>query len=205
MRRSLGIFGMAAVATAALVGTAAAQEKKEGAPSPGVDFPLPKPGPEHEILKKEAGVWDATVESRMEPGGKVEVTKGVETNTLIGGGLWRISDFKGELMGMPFQGHSVTGYDASKKKYVGTWVDSMAPGLSTAEGTYDPKTRTLTTWIEGPCPAGVVMKFRMTTEYKDDDTRVATMHSPEGQGEEFAMMTIKYKRRPSTASAHATR
>src|SRR5262245_46136884 len=59
-------------------------------PPPSLGISLPKPGPEHEILKKEASVWDATVEMRMEPGGKPEVTKGVETNTLIGGGLWRV-------------------------------------------------------------------------------------------------------------------
>ena len=75
----------------------------------------------------------------------------------------------------------------------------MAPGLSSTEGAYDAKARTLTSWIEGPCPVGVMMKFRSTTEWKDDDTRVTTMYSPEGQGEEFAMMKIAYKRRPTPA------
>src|SRR4051794_26995264 len=181
MRRSLCGFAMAMVTTAGLVGTAAAQETKGSAPSPGLEMPIPKLGPEHEVLKKEAGVWDATVESRMEPNGKPMVSRGVETNTLIGGGLWLVQDFKGEMMGMPFQGHGVTGYDVSKKKYVGTWVDSMAPGLSSIEGTYDPKTRALTSRIEGPCPLGIVMKRRSVAEWKDDHTRVLTMYSPEGQ------------------------
>jgi hypothetical protein len=203
MRRAFCVFA-AAVAMASLVGTAAAQEKPAAAPPAGAEIPLPKPGPEHEILKKEAGVWDATVEMRMEPGGKPEVSKGVETNTLIGGGLWRVQDFQGELMGMPFQGHSVTGFDVSKQKYVGTWVDSMSPGLASQEGTYDTKTRTLTSWIEGPCPLGIVVKMKSTVEWKDDDTRVMSMYSPEGQGESFVMMKITYKRRAPSETA-ATR
>ena len=201
MKRTLCVFAMATVAVTALAGAASAQEKKEPAPSPGLGMPLPKPGPEHEILKKEAGTWDATVEMRMEARGKPQVSKGVETNTLIGGGLWLIQDFKGELMGMPYQGHSVTGYNVAKKKYVGTWVDSMAPGLSALEGTYDPKTRTRTSWIEGPCPMGIIMKWRSTTEWKDDATRITTMYSPQGQGEEFVMMKISYKRRSPASQA----
>lgn len=203
MRRSFCLFAMAAVASAALVGTAAAQEKEKPAAAPGADIPLPKPGPEHEILQKEAGVWDATIEMRTEPNGKPEICKGVETNTVVGG-LWRVQDVHSEMMGMPFHGHGITGYDAAKKAYVGTWVDSMAPGFTSQEGTYDPKTKTLTSWFEGPCPLGIVMKWRSTTEWKDDDTRITTMYSPKDQGEEFVMMKISYKRRTPSATA-ATR
>src|SRR5262245_51395340 len=135
MRRALCVCGMAAMAAAFLVGSAVAQEKKKGSDTPqGQELPMPKPGPEHEILKKDVGVWDATVETTMAPGGKPSVSKGVETNALLGDGLWLIQDFKGEFAGVPFQGHGVAGYDSSKKKYVGTWVDSMSTGLSTTEG-----------------------------------------------------------------------
>ncbi len=204
MKRALRVFGMMTVAGLVMVGSAGAQEKKEFAPPEGTEMAFPKPGPEHEVLKRDAGVWDATVESTMEPGGTPTVSKAVETNTLLGDGLWLIQDFKGEFMGSPFEGHSVTGYDASKGKYVGTWVDSMAPGLTTMEGTYDPETRTMTSWMEGPCPTGIVMKMRSTCESKDSDTRVFTMFSPVGQGEEFPMMKITYKRRSSAAGSSAT-
>ena len=43
--------------------------------------PMPKPGPEHAILKQDAGTWDATVESTT-PDGKPITSKGTETNTL---------------------------------------------------------------------------------------------------------------------------
>jgi hypothetical protein len=204
MRQALRVFAMAMVAAATLVGSAAAQEKKESAPAQGQEMPSPKPGPEHAILKKDVGVWDATVETMMERGGKPSVSKGVETNTLLGGGLWLIEDFQAEFLGAPFQGHGITGYDPSKKKYVGTWVDSMSTGLSTSEGTYDPKTQTMTARFEGPGPDGTPMKMRTTTEWKDANTRVFTMYSPAGRGEEFVVMRISYKRRSSAAAPRAT-
>ena len=202
MRRALCDFGMAALAVAFLVGSAAAQEKKKESAPPGQEMPIPKPGPEHEILKKDVGVWDATVETMMAPGGKPNVSKGVETNTLLGDGLWLIQDFRGEFAGTPFQGHGIAGYDPSKKKYVGTWVDSMSTGLSTTEGTYDPKTKTMTARFEGLGPDGTLTKMRTTSEWKDANTRVFTMYSPAGQGEEFAMMKITYKRRSASAPPH---
>jgi hypothetical protein len=190
MRRLMLALGM----LAALISPATAQDKKESLPSPK-DVTLPKPGPEHEILNGTIGTWDATVELVMQPGGKPEISKGVEVATLIGGGLWLVQDFKGEFMGAPYYGHTVLGYDFQKKKYVGTWVDSMSPGLTALEGTYDPKTRTLTSKVEGPCPEGRMMKMRSTQEWKDADTRVFTMFSPPDFGDEFAMMKITYKRR----------
>ena len=174
------------------LGSVGMAQEKPGSPDGAP--PMPKPGPEHQVLTQDVGVWDATVALVMEPGGKPEISKGTETNRLMGG-LWLIQDFQGELLGLPFHGHSMTGYDPAKKKYVGTWVDTVSPGLSMVEGTLDPKTKIMTAWIEGPGPDGVVMKSRATTEWKDANTRVFTMHSPEGKGPSFAMMTITYQRR----------
>jgi Protein of unknown function (DUF1579) len=195
MKPALRVLGMAAATMIMLVAVATAQDKKE-VTTTKVETPSPKPEREQDLLKRDVGVWDATIESTMEPGGKPNVTKGTETNTLLGG-RWLISDFKAEMMGLPFQGHSVLGYDPAKKKYTGTWVDSMSTTISVLEGTYDPKTRTMTSWMESPGPNGTPMKMRSTSEWKDDETRVFTMHSPAGQGDEFAMMKITYKRRAS--------
>jgi len=159
--------------------------------------PAPKPGPEHEHLKKEAGRWDAVVELFEGPGSAPQSSKGVETNTLMTGGLWLITDFKGEMAGQPFEGHGVTGYDAAKKKYVGTWVDSMSSGISTVESTYDSGNKTQTGWMEGPDPSGKTMKMKTVTEWKDDNNRVLTFHMQGPDGKEIMAMRITYKRAPS--------
>src|SRR5262249_239816 len=51
----------------------------------------PKPGPEHEILKKLAGTWDVTMK-----GGGVE-SKGTVTYKMDLGGLWLVSSMESEF------------------------------------------------------------------------------------------------------------
>ena len=153
--------------------------------------PMPQPGPEHEMLKKDVGTWDATVETFMAPGAPAAVSKGTETVTMMGG-FWQLSEFKSEMMGQPFEGRGATGYDPAKKKYVGTWVDTMTPGYYTTEATYDAATKTMAAVMEGPDPTGAVSKTKATTQWKDADTRVFTMYGPDAKS---VMMRITYKRR----------
>jgi hypothetical protein len=153
--------------------------------------PTPTPGPEHAMLKKDVGTWDATVEMFMAPGAPPAVSKGTETVTMMGG-FWQLTEFRSEMMGEPFEGRGTMGYDPAKKKFVGTWVDTMAPAHYTVEGTYDAATKTLTGWMDGPDQTGVVTKTKETTEWKDADTRVFTMYAPDGKA---PVMKITYKRR----------
>ena len=53
------------------------------------DHPIPKPTAEHKILAAEEGTWDATVKSYQNgPDSEPMVSKGVEVNTVVTGGLW---------------------------------------------------------------------------------------------------------------------
>jgi hypothetical protein len=153
--------------------------------------PPPTPGPEHEMLRKDVGVWDATVEMFGPPGTPPAVSKGTETVTMLGP-FWQVGDFKSEMFGQPFEGKGVTGYDPAKKKFVGTWVDTISTGISTVEATYDPVRKMVTGTMEGTGPDGTMMKTKQTTEWKDADTRVFTMYAPDGT---TPMMRISYKRR----------
>ncbi len=156
--------------------------------------PMPKPGPEHDFLKQDVGTWDATVEF-MPPGAPPVVSKGTETVSMLGD-FWQLARFEGEMMGQPFQGLGTTGYDPTKKKYVGTWIDSITPGLSMVEASYDPATKTLTGTMEGPDMSGNMMKMRETTQWTGADDRVFTMYGPKGSdGKEPVTMRITYKRR----------
>jgi uncharacterized protein DUF1579 len=156
--------------------------------------PLPKPGPEHEVLKQDVGTWDAVVEM-LEPGKPPVASKGVETVSLMTGGLWTMTDFKSTIMNAPFQGHGQNGFDPSKKKYVTSWVDSMSTGITLGEYSYDAKTKTMKGWMEGPDMTGKVMKMTQTTEWKDADTRVFSMFMPGPDGKDIPTMRITYKRR----------
>jgi hypothetical protein len=173
------------------VGPAGAEQKKDAAPP---EAPMAKPGPEHALLARDVGTWDASLEMRMAPNDKPQVSQGVEQSRLLGG-LWLITDFKATVMGQPFEGHGVMGFDPMKKKYVGTWVDSMSLGISPSEASYDPATRTLAGWMEGPDMTGKITRSRETTVWKNDDTRVFTIYSKSPEGVEFPGLQITYTRR----------
>src|SRR5205809_737763 len=91
----------------------------------------PKPGPEHEQLKRLEGVWEATVNA----GG--QESKGTMTYKMDLGGLWLVSEFEGDFGGMKFRGRGLDTYDAAKKKHVALWADSMSTTPMIMEGTYD--------------------------------------------------------------------
>jgi hypothetical protein len=98
-------------------------------------------------------------------------------------------------MGATFEGHGTDTWDATKKRYVGTWMDSMTQGLSLSESTYDPATKTMTGWMEGPDMSGNITKSKSTSTIKDADTRVMEMHNIGPDGNETLGMRITYTRK----------
>ena len=155
----------------------------------------PKPGPEHEMLKKMEGTWDAS----MNFGGME--AKGTMVYKMELGGLWLVSDFSGEFGGMKFSGKGIDGYNPVSKKFVGIWVDSMSPFASHMEGTWDAATKTMTHYGTGKNPDGSEAKSKSIVVYKDGG-RVFTMFSqgPGGENDWVKMMEITYtKAKPANA------
>ena len=187
MKPSRATLAFLLVATVLTVPAALAQ-------APGGAPPMPKPGPEHELFKQDVGTWDATVESFMAPGAPPMTSKGVETNTLGCGGLCLVTDFKADFGGMPFDGHGTTTYDPAKKKYVGSWTDSMSAGLSIAESTHDAAKKVVTSSMTGPDMTGKVVTMKGVTEYKADGSRVFSMYN-QADGKDALGMRITYVKR----------
>ncbi len=151
--------------------------------------------PQHSLLKRDVGVWDATIQIAAGADGAMGVYNGTETNTLVAGGRWLLTDFKSRLEGEPFEGHAVFGYDREKKKYVRVWVDNTQTFFWPSEGEYDPSTDSLTLWMESTALEGEAARWRTVTVWKDADTRVFTMYVPGPESIEAAGMTIHYTRR----------
>jgi hypothetical protein len=180
MRKTVGL------AVAALVSCASVRAQEQ-----------PRPGPEHDLLKRQVGTWDAVVEM-MPVGVPPSTSTGVETNRMVGG-RWLVTDFESRMAGQPFHGHGTTGYDPARRKYVSTWVDTFGTSLYTGESAYDAGTRTLTGVMQGPDDSGQPMKMKVVTEYKDDDTRVVTMYMASPDGKDVPSMRATYRRRATTA------
>lgn len=151
--------------------------------------PEVKPGPEHDVLKQEEGVWDVTIKS------KEGDSKGVHTAKMGLNGLWILDHFKADFGGMAFEGMGATSYDPAKKKYMGTWIDSMSTSPMVSEGTYDKATKTLTMVGNMPMPDGKSVKTTMTTVFKDADNKTFTMRTAGPDGKGIEMLNASYKRR----------
>ena len=134
---------------------------------------FPGPEKEHEWLEQLVGEWDGDVEMYMDPSKPPMKAKGTESVRSVGG-FWTLGEVKSDLGGMPYTGIMTLGYDADKKKYVGTWVDSMTSHHWKYEGKLDPTGKILTLETKGPCPLrpGELSNFKEVIEIKDKDHKV---------------------------------
>jgi hypothetical protein len=153
----------------------------------------PAPAKEHEWLKQFSGEWETEAEMIVEPGKPAVKCKGAESSRTLGG-FWLVSEMKGDFMGVPVNGLMTVGYDAEKKKFVGTWVCSVCDRMFKYEGTASGNTLTLET--EGPHPAtGKIVKMRDVVELKDKDHKLLTSYIQGEDGKWVSFMTMTARRK----------
>lgn len=151
------------------------------------------PGPEHEKFKSWVGNFKAVTKSWMGPG-EPQVSEGTCTNTLVLGGRFVHTEFKGLFMDKPFEGFGLTGYDRATKEYVGMWVDNFGTGIMTSRGTMDASGKVLTQTATYPDPmSGKPMTSKMVTRIVDDNQHVWEMYSTH-EGKEVKEMEVTYTR-----------
>jgi hypothetical protein len=123
-------------------------------------------------------------------------SKGTSVYSSIMNGLYQTGDFKAEMMGMPFQGHSITGYDNAKKQFVSTWIDNFGSGIIYMTGTYDEATKTLNLkGIQTDPVTGKDAFIRQEMKIINDDTYNLMMYGPAPDGKEMLFMSGVYKRK----------
>jgi len=150
--------------------------------------------PLHDMI----GVWDLETKFWPTPNGEPLVSKGTETNTMLGDGLWVLSTFEGNFGGVPFRGQSQIGYNPTKKKYVGTWIDSMSPYMTKMEGTYDAESETMTLLNTGRDPQTGKMMYMKTVSTKTAPgklTMTFTVTDAKGTANLGRMMEFDYTKR----------
>ena len=155
---------------------------------------MPKPTREHEWLQKFVGDWECDVEMFMEPGKPPMKSKGTNHDYMLGG-FWLISE--GGNDSMPFRFLLTLGYDPKKRKYIGTWTDSMTSYHWKYEGTVNAADNTLTLETEGPNPQAPdkLAKYREATEFKHKDLRVFTSSILGEDGKWSTFLTVTARRK----------
>lgn len=197
----LGALLVALLAVGLLSSVAVSQDKKDPAAG-GQDMQAEmqqwmaymKVGPEHQQLKQQfAGTWDTEVKHYM--GGSENVSKGTSVNKMTLGDRYLQQTYDGMAMGQPFQGIGYTGFDNARKKYFGTWIDTMGTGVTVTEGEYDPAGKTYTFTGGMTMPDGSTCQMREVLKVISTDKHHLDMFMTGPDGKEEKAMAITYTRK----------
>lgn len=153
------------------------------------------PGETHKMMAAEEGSWNNEMTFWMGEGG--EATKATSTAEIkmILGGRYQEANYKGDMMGMPFEGRATIAYDNNTKEIVSTWIDNMGTGMMVMHGTYDDATKTIKSLGTMVDPmTGKERKVREVYTIVDDNTRKMEMFETLEGGEEYKSMEILMKR-----------
>ena len=156
---------------------------------------LATPGEPHKLLASRAGSWSARSRHWMELDKPPMEFAGSCERKMILGGRFLQDEFSGEMMGSPFTGIGIIGYDNHSKKYVSSWMDSMSTGIYFFEGTAsrDGKTISLESHFDDPVKGPGT--WRLVTRIVDENTEVAEMRRPYESGTEEKCETTYTRKR----------
>ena len=194
---------VAAAAIGALVaGFALAQEKGKASEQPMFSpeemaawQKASTPGLHHKHLAELAGAWKAVCTMWMKPGAEPETAEIKVVCESLFGGRYLLEKSEGMMMGMPFEGMSLNGYDNLKGKHTTAWIDNMGTGTMYAEGTCSDSCTVNTQYAVQTDPmTGKDAKVKMVNRTIDKNTRVFEYYMVGDDGSEFKTMEITYTR-----------
>ncbi len=150
---------------------------------------------EHAWLEQFVGEWRSEMEMPGAPGQPPQKLEGTERTRSLAG-LWIVSEIRGETPAGEMEAVLTLGWDPERKRYVGTWIDSMFNHMWVYEGTLDASGRILTLEAQGPSFSGdgTLATYRDVVEFESPDAKVlrSSMLGSDGQWTEY--MTARYRR-----------
>ncbi len=153
------------------------------------------PTKEHaQLIADMLGEWTVENEVTFAPGAPVEKSTGTAKCEPIFGGRFVKMDYDGNMMGQPFKGFSLWGYNTPSGKFESTWIDSTSVGMmySTGVKQADGSIEWTGTWVD---PITKETKTsRSVTKMTDKNTMVYEAFDKTTDGTEFKMMTVTYTR-----------
>ena len=157
---------------------------------------LATPGEPHKMLASLAGSWTTKAKEWMEPGKRATESEGTAEIKTLMDGRFIYQEYRGTMMGQPYSGIGIDGYDNMKKKYVTAWMDSMGTGLFIMEGTAGADGRTITLKGSHPEPGGGQMHHRAVWKIADSNTQTFEMYGTHHGQKESKVLEITYTRKP---------
>jgi Protein of unknown function (DUF1579) len=153
------------------------------------------PGTQQQAIAKSAGNWNGTVSYWTHPGADPITATMDGKNEMILGGRYLQTRNTGTMMGMPFEGVGLTGYDNAKKIFVSSWIDNMGTGILYMEGNWDDQHKSINFNGKTVDPStGKDVPIRQVLKFVDDNNQILEMYMSVN-GTEFKAMEIKYIRK----------
>jgi Protein of unknown function (DUF1579) len=153
------------------------------------------PGEMHQMMATAVGDWDSKATYWMKPGDEPVVSEGTTKVEMILGGRYQKSTTTSEMMGMPFEGISLTAFDNAAKEFINTWIDNMGTGIMISKGKYDEATKKVV--FKGTYFDPMTKNdepFMETYQVVDNDHHTFEMFTYPG-GQEFKTMVVEYTRK----------
>ncbi len=172
------------LAAAALAIPAPAQSQADQQKAMEMYMKLGAVNENHAYFKKFAGDWTVTAKMWVFPGSEATVSQNKAHAELILGGRFLAMTFEGTMMGQPFEGRQLSGYDNLIKKYITLWTDNTSTAFYLTTGVLDPATNTMTETGLWPDPmSGGEVKVRNVVRFvgPDEFTYESYMTLPDGK------------------------
>jgi hypothetical protein len=157
---------------------------------------LATPGEPHKLFATLTGSWTTTTKEWMEPGKPPTESTGTAEMKMVLDGRFLQQEFTSQMMGQPFSGIGIDGYDNLRKRYVTTWIDTMGTGIFMMEGTASADGKTITLNGRHDEPGGGHMTHRAVWKIVDSNTQSFDMYGTHKHGKEMKMLEIAYTRKP---------
>ena len=90
--------------------------------------------PEHALLQKLAGNWDLAIKMRFGPNEAWQEMPGTIEAESVLGGRFVLQRYRSSMMGQPFEGIGMLGYDKLKQRFTTSWMDVSSTCVASSEG-----------------------------------------------------------------------
>ena len=154
------------------------------------------PGEAHALLATQTGEWQTTSKMWMEPGGEPMTMTADSSAEMILGGRFLLEKVKGTVMGMPFDGIGLTGYDNTTHVVTSVWVDTQGTVMSIMTGVYEKIGEPMELFGSLTDPiTGQEIKTRTVTTFGGDDAHTMDYFMTMGDMPEMKAMEMVYTRK----------
>lgn len=157
---------------------------------------LAAPGEGHKHLDYFVGKWKTKTKMYMDgSGSKAMESDGTSNMKWVLGGRFLMDEHHGSMMGQPYDGIGMTGFDNFRNMYVMTWASNQQTNLLTMTGMRHPETGVFTYYGEMDEPALKVVgrTVKYVTRIVDKDHyafEIIDLHA----GDNYKVIEIAYER-----------